>query len=231
MKIATWNCNRALNRKLPLIAELNVDLCVVPEAERVIRSLHPREDYLWFGFNDKKGLGIYARDLSLERASVSRENWIHFLPLSVDGGRLRLLAVWAFNHRVDRFGEGAIGEPLQVLDELGPWLTEKPTFIVGDFNNAVRWDKPGKRSNFRRLHEWLGATGFRSAYHEHFKEPLGAESRPTHYHRKSLSSPYHIDYVYTNKPSAIKSLYVGTPSEWLRHSDHVPIVMDLEDGF
>jgi endonuclease/exonuclease/phosphatase family metal-dependent hydrolase len=120
---------------------------------------------------------------------------------------------------------GAIGKPLVVFDKLQAWLTEKETIVAGDFNNSVVWDRPQKPTNFSLVNEWLERHGFVSAYHSFFKEGFGREKNATHYHLKSIDRPYHIDYVYTNRPDALTSVEIGSRADWIRHSDHVPVVL------
>lgn len=230
MKIATWNCAQALNRKLALVQELGVDICVVPEAEHTLYNLLPTEDFVWQGMNNSKGIGVYAVGLSLKIAAAhANPLWYYFVPITVDQDRFRILAVWAFNGRTKKFGADATGEPSAVLPMLSGWLSEKPAFVADDFNNSVVWDKAGKATNFHRVHEWLREHGFASAYHTYFQEALGKKRYPTHYHRKSAAGSFHIDYLYTNRPESIERVEVGRPSRWLEFSDHFPIVVNIKD--
>lgn len=231
MRLGTWNCAQALRKKIQNIRDLKLDICVIPEAERDITSLEPTNNYLWFGENKNKGLGVYSENLKLELASVSDNNWFHFEPIFIEGDQIRILATWAFNSRAKKFGEEAIGNPLDVFIKLEDWLTEKPTVVIGDFNNSVIWDKPRKENNFQDIHNWLSGHGFSSAYHDYFKQELGTEKHPTHYHRKSISSPYHIDYIYTNFPHEVRSVEVGSYNKWLEYSDHVPVIIETKHDF
>lgn len=229
MRIGTWNCAQALNKKLVRVLELGADICVLPEAGRHIAGLPQGAKYLWIGTSHNKGLGILSRGLDIEIDPIMDESWCYFAPIRVDGDRFRLLAVWAFNHRADTRGPNAIGRPLAVFEKLDEWLTEKETVVAGDFNNSVVWDRPNKPTNFRLVNEWLEGRGFVSAYHSFFKETLGDEKNATHYHLKLPERPYHIDYIYTNRPVRIALTSVGDPKDWIRHSDHVPVVLEQHD--
>lgn len=46
-------------------------------------------------------------------------------------------------------------------------------------------------------------------------------------HRK-IEKPYHIDYAFTSK-NILESaqLEIGSPAEWLKLSDHMPIIFDI----
>lgn len=225
MRIGTWNCARVLSNKLSLVGRLATDVCVLPEAERNVSGLPEHAKYLWVGRNRNKGLGVLSRKFDIEIDPIMSELWSYFMPLKIDRDRFRLLAVWAFNHRAERHGEGAVGKPLAVFEKLERWLTEKKTIVAGDFNNSVVWDRPRKLTNFSFVNEWLERRGFASAYHSFFKESFGSERSPTHYHLKSPDRPYHIDYIYTNRPQEIGSVEIGSREDWISHSDHVPVVL------
>jgi endonuclease/exonuclease/phosphatase family metal-dependent hydrolase len=49
------------------------------------------------------------------------------------------------------------------------------------------------------------------------------------YWRRNLSTPYHVDYCFvpTNWASTSK-VAVGTATDWLDKSDHMPLIVDVE---
>ena len=56
------------------------------------------------------------------------------------------------------------------------------------------------------------------------------EPEATLFWQKNAGKPYHIDYLYTPaawRPS-IRSVAVGSAADWLSHSDHAPLVMDVD---
>jgi len=97
---------------------------------------------------------------------------------------------------------------------------------MGDFNHnaSFRNGKP-----WADLAKRLEPLGLVSAYHEFFKESLGAETRPTHFFKGNQASPFHLDYVFV--PAAwiprVESVEVGTYESWSKHSDHVPVTVDV----
>lgn len=231
MRIGTWNCSQALRNKIDCLSIINADICVLPEAEKELIGINQKEKYIWRGRNKNKGLGIYSTAIDLKIAPMFDENWCFFVPVEADGDRFRFLATWAFNHRAVKFGDEAIGNPIIVLSKLKEWLKEKASFVVGDFNNSVIWDRSNKKNNFQEINDWLVDNGFRSVYHEYFKQDLGKERDPTFFHTKSISNPYHIDYIYTNRPDLIESVEIGNHEKWLQYSDHVPIVLSIRNDF
>jgi len=57
------------------------------------------------------------------------------------------------------------------------------------------------------------------------------ESRPTLYHRKSPEKPYHIDYAFASADlfsPRENSVEIGSMSDWLDLSDHMPIVFTIQ---
>jgi endonuclease/exonuclease/phosphatase family metal-dependent hydrolase len=121
---------------------------------------------------------------------------------------------------------GIVGPLLRALDVYAEFCSAKPLVVAGDFNNHVRWDKPGKLNNHANVVARLDEFGSVSAYHKFRGIAQGGENEPTFYHHKSLAKPYHIDYCFVPKSWAITDCAVGTAGEWLRLSDHMPIVVD-----
>jgi endonuclease/exonuclease/phosphatase family metal-dependent hydrolase len=71
-----------------------------------------------------------------------------------------------------------------------------------------------------------------SAYHVYFGEEFGSETRATHFFRGKPDAPFHLDYclVPESWKQAITRVEVGTHDEWHRHSDHAPLIVDLDDS-
>ena len=95
--------------------------------------------------------------------------------------------------------------------------------LIGDLNSNVRWDVWDRWWNHSDVVRELGELGLRSLYHEHLAILQGNEPHPTFFLHRNLDKPYHIDYAFTGKAWGIQSVQVGTASEWLIHSDHMPL--------
>jgi len=229
MRLVTWNCNLSLGRKLDLLLQLEPDIAVVQECEE---ALVVPTGYLfrWRGNNPKKGLGVLVKRQEVVVSPLLQDEWTYFLPLTFPESGIRLLATWAYNHRATRFGPGRIGCPLEVLASMSEWLGEGHALVVGDFNNSVVWDKPNGPRNFGAVDAKLCALGFRSAYHSHTSEVLGSETRSTYFHTKNLAKPFHIDYCFVHSSLNIESVTVPEFAQWRAVSDHVPIIVELDDG-
>ena len=242
MRLVSWNCRMALQRKLPALLTLNPDIAILPEAgdtAHVPLSLDdPRSStYLWTGRNRSKGLGVLARDpyrIELACAVEERLEWI--LPIRVTGPvDFVLLAVWAMNHRAtNKYPDGNQDrQALQALDVYADLLAEAPVVVAGDFNNAVLWDRPGNSGNFANMVEALTNRGLVSAYHQAKSIVLGEEADPTLYWRSQgiEGRTYHIDYCFVPEAwSDNTRAEVGSHTDWVGSglSDHVPVVVDVD---
>jgi endonuclease/exonuclease/phosphatase family metal-dependent hydrolase len=139
---------------------------------------------------------------------------------------MNLLGIWAYNHRAIRFGSEFNGNTIDAIDFYRSWLQESDQAIVaGDLNNSVIWDKPNNRNNFVEINSELNKIGLKSAYHSLADEVFGEEAKGTLFHTKKESKKYHIDYIYT-KALGSKKLDIGSYSDWIKLSDHVPLIFD-----
>lgn len=239
MRIVIWNCAMGLARKFHALEGLRPDIAIIPECAFGIAEMLPtiRLNAAWIGDNPNKGLAIVGfGDYQVRRHTTFDPNFKYFLPAEIHGpARFNLLGVWAFNHRVpsrcaDR--DNACGRPTLAIDHYAEFLRDEPSIIAGDFNHSVIWDGPRKKWNHAETLAKLDGMEFTSAYHTFHHEKHGTESRETLYWRdRSLSgSAYHIDYCFIPKLAAedLRSVKVeGTP-DWLKLSDHVPLIVDLE---
>ena len=73
----------------------------------------------------------------------------------------------------------------------------------------------------------VDSRGFASAYHFDRKCGRGAEPDPTLWWRRNTESRYHIDYTFVRPADTIQAVDVGLHGDWLAHSDHAPMAVDL----
>lgn len=227
MRVVTWNCNLSLGEKLEKLLALEPDVAVVQECEQ---SLEVPEGYefMWTGNNPRKGLGVISRGLSLEVCPHAKDHWAYFLPINIDGDRLRLLATWAFNHRASRIGSDFTGNPREVISGMSDWLGSGHSIVAGDFNNSTIWDHIGKAARFRDIARDLDQLGLRSAYHLQTGEAFGQESRPTYFHTKNPDKPFHIDYCFLHQSLGCRRVEIPDFADWRASSDHVPVITNLD---
>lgn len=226
MRIVTWNCNQAFRKKIEPLIALDPDVAVIQECER---SFTPPSGYsfIWHGVNPNKGLGVLSKSPIVPLHHHVLEQSAFFLPVVVPALKLRLLAVWAFNHRAERFEPRRSGSALDAITHLQQWLSNHRSAVAGDFNNNASWDKALKPNNFREISARLGTFGLTSAYHTATGEDLGRESIPTHYWRKSDLAKYHIDYCFLHRSIGPASLSIPTFEAWRSLSDHVPVITEI----
>jgi endonuclease/exonuclease/phosphatase family metal-dependent hydrolase len=96
---------------------------------------------------------------------------------------------------------------------------------LGDFNDNASYTS----GNWQALLDLLQPLGLASAYHEHFRERFGAETRPTYFHHGKQTSAFHLDYRFLPQTwtKQITKVEVGTFDEWHSISDHAPLIVDL----
>ncbi len=230
MRVVSWNCSQSLSRKLDLLLALEPDVAVVQECERDL-SFPSGYCYTWKGSNLRKGLGVLTRDRTVSSEPTAPAEWTHFLPVTLWGAtsELRLLGVWAYNHRAKRLGSQRVGDPLSVVQELSSWLRGGPSIVAGDFNNSAIWDRPEIPASFGAINAYLNDLGLTSAYHTSTKERFGHESLPTFFHTKRRERSYHIDYCFIHHTLALEAVRLPNYEEWHQHSDHVPVIVDLRE--
>jgi hypothetical protein len=228
MRLATWNCCAGpLVTKLSALARLGADVAVVPESPK-LTSESNRER--WFGDNPRKGLAVLtAPDFELTRVDTGFNLPRYVVPLQVRGPcSFLLLAVWAQNDGVDRYVRGLV----RAVDLCEPLIISQPTVMLGDFNSNTTWDdEHPKDRNHTALVERLSSLGLFSAYHAYYGEDHGAETRPTFFEYRDEHRPYHIDFCFVPNSwrTALRNVAVGTFAEWSGISDHMPLLLDIEE--
>lgn len=213
------------NSNFLFLRSSDVDILFIQECEKLSRNHFEGFDFHWVGQNSKKGLGVLTRGPSKFPQEIFRSDFIYFIPVVYQD--LFVLGTWAFNGRAQKFGAETSGYFLDVLDHYGEHIrSSEKVVIAGDFNNGPQWDIPGHRNNFAEIDQALNELGLRSAYHFFKLEEFGKETSPTYFHQRNPQKPFHIDYVYSNI-NLIKSVEVGSFSDWSSRSDHVPLTVEF----
>ena len=227
MKIITWNCNLNFARKYEHIESMDADVCIIQECEKLKEDYFPNSKFFWTGRIENKGLGVLVKNGSASLDPSHNPNLISFLPIRSDN--LKILGVWAYNHRAKKFGDNVSGETIQAIEFYKEWLAdgELPCVFGGDFNNSVIWDKPNNKNNFQNINKALEEIGFQSAYHVSTNEKFGSEEGATFFHTRNETKKYHIDYLYTKSFEA-KYIELGTYKDWINFSDHCPLIAELD---
>jgi hypothetical protein len=234
MRILVWNLNMAAHRKIGLLQQLAPDLAILPEcaAPEVIVAKCPEftfTDAQWVERSRHKGLGVFSfGNVRLARSSSFDPRFEVFLPLRVSGPVcFHLLAVWVLNFRPT--SDLTMPDALRFYRR---FLSRRDAVVAGDFNNSVFWDRSGKWTNFVDIAHTLSTLGLASAYHAVTGESFGQERQATLWFLKRPHQQYHIDYCFipTTWVSRSLSVRVGHHKEWLRHSDHAPLLVTVHSG-
>ena len=226
MRIVTWNCNLSFAKKFEHLEYIDADILIIQECENLQENYFPNSKYFWTGRIENKGLGVLVKNSNAYIDPSHNKNLINFLPIVSEN--IKILGVWAYNHRAMRFGKNANGNTIEAINFYEEWLKddELPHIFGGDFNNSIIWDKPNHRNNFHNINAKLKNLGFSSAYHSKTRDHFGSEKNATFFHTKQKPKKYHIDYLYTKSVTAI-SAEVGSYEDWIELSDHTPLIVDI----
>ena len=227
MKIISWNCSQALRKKFPLLQKYNADIIVCQESEKLESDFFKGYHYQWTGKNIHKGIGVLTKKYPYSISKELNDNFIFYLPANFND--FNLMNVWTHT-KADKFGPDANGNIIDALNFYKDWIASKnKAIIVGDFNNSLVFDqKYNWTAKFVDIKNYLYNLNFTSAYHSIFDEEFGKESKATLFLTKNLNKKYHIDYAFI-RGFKIKNIEVGDYSDWIKHSDHMPLIIDIED--
>lgn len=234
MKIIAWNCCQKFETKKEHVIKLKPDILVVPECRKISEN---NSKYIWVGENLTKGLGVLAySDYTLELHESYNPRFKYILPIKVKGPNdFILFAVWT--HPVERgkddLANDYVGQLRLALEYYENLLSES-TIIIGDFNMDKNIEiKYGYKDPARitTLKKFLNEKGIESTYHVFFKEELGCETKPTLYQWRKKEKPYHIDYCFASKNfiEKLEKVIVGEYEDWIKLSDHMPIIIIFRD--
>ena len=237
VRLVEWNVAMSLQSKAHLLAALKPTIAILPESAHPDRTGQALEavgatSVQWIGSDLNKGLLAVAFagwELRIDDSYDPGYQWV--MPLHLTGPReIRVLAVWDMNHR----GHGhetarKLGACRASMEHYDGFLSGDSdlTLISGDFNNSVYWDKPKSRTRFGDFMDQMESRGFHSAYHTHHGCERGAEPDPTLWWTRNIDKTYHIDYTFVSRPDAIEAITVGSHADWIAHSDHSPMTVDL----
>ena len=99
--------------------------------------------------------------------------------------------------------------------------------LCGDLNSNKCWDEWDRWWNHTDVVRELNEIGIRSIYHNEYNEGQGSETRPTLFHQRNESKPYHVDYMFASTGLYTEcTLTVGDMTDWLHLSDHMPLTLE-----
>jgi len=134
--------------------------------------------------------------------------------------------VWAMGGKTRN--SSYAGQITQFLNKNKERIRSEAPIIAGDFNSNAIWDNRHAVANHTVNNEVLETLGLTSLYHRQEESALGEERKFTFYMYRDPTKPYHIDYLYLpSELAASSTISLGTPQDWLKHSDHIPLYIDL----
>jgi exonuclease III len=236
LKIVTWNCIGALRKKFDKLTELKADIYIIQECEDPTQTTNRlyqewASNHLWMGDSKNKGIGIFAdQNIKLQKLDWSnafRDHYVnHFLPCRIND-QFNILGVWTHRNNSPNFAYiGQFWKYMQVnKKEFGQII------IAGDFNSNAVWDQWDRWWNHSDVVRDLEEMDIKSVYHLVKNEKQGNEQTPTFFLQRKLDKPYHIDYIFCNTPilKKVTKMKIGSRSEWIEISDHLPLTMEFGD--
>lgn len=226
MRLTTWNaCRGSYESKAPLILGLAPDIAVIQEIAKpksVSAGCH------WFGDNPKQGVAVIASGPYRVRALPQRTGVPKFVvPFAVSGPQsFVLMAVWTLGKQTMSYVRAASS----AVETYADLFASERVVLLGDFNSSSIWDKKHpKHLNHSALVARLSAYGLVSAYHHDRATQHGKELESTFHLYRHKNKPYHIDYCFLPLPWAnqIQQVELGAYDTWARHSDHLPLTVEL----
>jgi exodeoxyribonuclease III len=240
MRIISWNCcwqkGGFTEEKRNEILKLNPDILIVQECKQ--------DDWQKLGYSDKNGhwygdgkesqgdpnknlgIGIYCNDKYTIDCSLFEgqdlSNMRYALPYIIkyqDEEILTLFSVWAKS--------GYEYYHVPILNSLEYFYKKTKSFVVvaGDFNTGSQYNKETAR------------------YYEFIKNELETkyglgncayfwqEWSPTFCVEKDGNYEFYLDdHCFFEKPNKVLSFGIGDWRYWCKYSDHMPLIIDLEDN-
>jgi exonuclease III len=232
MKLTTWNCARGFEKKKRVIFATAPDIAVIQECSKKSTESLLFDSYGadWVGVNPNIGMGVFYRrtDWNIRRLEDSTHGIEWVVPYEVTGPEeFILVAVWACEVKGSK-RESYVGQVNRALKEHPEWFERGPVVVAGDFNSNARWDNQRRDWNHSTMVAELQRRGLASVYHTVRKEEHGEEKTPTFHLQKNKEKDFHIDYIFA--PNAWQQrlrMTIEDSSEWLPHSDHCPLTLNL----
>ncbi len=233
MKVITWNCNMAFRKKWKAILDLQPDILVLQECEKESKY-RPEEivpgynQFIWIGDNPNKGVGILSfNDYHIQISKNYVQTFKYIIPIAVTGAKqFTLFAIWAMPNTTKR-AKSYVGQIWGAVHYYKSYFKSN-TILIGDWNSNARWDNERRSGNHSDVVAFLNKYRIKSIYHTLKEEQHGKEAEPTLYLLKKTEKPFHLDYCFAseNMITSKTTITVGTLKEWIKISDHMPLIID-----
>ncbi len=222
----------AFRKKWAKVMALQPDILVLQECEHPSKyrpkQLIPNvNEFLWFGENEHKGVGILSfNNYHIKLAKTYTTDFKYIIPLKVTRQqKIDLFAIWAMPDK--KKANSYVGQIWNAL-QYYKISTRKSTVLIGDFNSNAQWDQSRKIGNHTQVVELLKKKRIESIYHLKTQERPSEETKPTIYLLKKLAKPFHLDYCFASTKMIHEdtTIKIGNYEEWIKWSDHMPLIID-----
>lgn len=231
MRLVTWNCRiGGFHYKAKQVAPFKPDILVVQEVEPLDKvTVFSGDCQPTYRHRDggptkaRRAIGVFSyTDIAIRSVDEAAPIYgFRRYEALYNGLAFNLIAVWTAATGIPGTSYRQAHEGLA---KHALWIRERPTILIGDLNNNASF----MGSSWRELRVLLDPLALESAYHHHFGEDFGAETRPTHFHHAKPDAPFHLDYCFVPRAwlPRIRNVQVGVLDPTV--SDHVPLIVDLE---
>ena len=230
MRIITWNCAGKFREKYSYIIEYKPDIFIIQECEYSVCDTISNSygyKYLWYGDKiDYKGLSLFFNpDYTIHVSKKFSFNYKIIIPLVVETEiNFNIMPVWTLSEP----GRSYNIQLEEAIVYYSKYLEENYSLIIGDFNAPF---SAGNKYNFiKEINASLNKIDIYSLYHEFYKFNIGHHKHSTFFSRRKKEHPNMLDYCYGSSffIDKIKDLHIGDYDNWIRLSDHMPIIIDME---
>lgn len=222
MRIVSWNCNGKFREKLREISETEADIFIIQECENPENYTDTEygefaRNCIWTGNDKNKGLGIFAhKNTKIENNNWNTSGLRSFISVKVNND-FDLIGVWACKPYIEEY----YAYQHMHIDKFND-----KTILFGDFNSNKIFDKKHGTKNHTNAVKELERRKLISAYHYVYNENQGEEKQPTFYMYRHSDKSFHIDHCFIKK-ERIKGYRILCSEDWLKCSDHIPIILEI----
>ncbi len=211
MRIISWNCNGRFAGRFDLLAEYNADVYCIQECESPeYTDFNFAGQIYWDGYLKYKGLATFVKEgLASEKLDWNPYGTCYFIPVRI-GHQYDLINVWTQPGYVSEW---------YIYQQLHIGKFDRNTIMCGDFNSFEK--NPKTASGFRTHENCVSQLNSIGLYQNENIEP-------TFFHRYNINQPFRLDYCFAGK-EIIRNIEVGNPDKWLKYSDHMPLIIDVND--
>lgn len=215
----------AYRKKSHAILSHKPDLLILQECSKTDIETSNALFKHWVGSNPNKGLGVLGFSDCNFQVADNYDDSLHWV-IPIHSNEINVLAIWAHRYPSKTYIEGMV----DALHHYDSMLRADNTLFIGDMNNNVMWDGTNKPElQWANYLKELESRGKHSVWHAKSNDDHGEESVSTLFMYRQPERGYHIDYVFASKMLIEQStIEIGAHEDWLAHSDHVPIMLEIK---